>query len=163
MSNDSDRTFIRTFGIVLGILIASAFAFVFVARMITPQTDAFAQAKAARAAERTEPVYVVVTDPSQQQAKPEATAAGAAQATKSPKQVYQSVCAACHGTGVLGAPKFGDAASWAPHIAKGKATLHKHAIHGFKAMPPKGGAVNLSDAEVKAAVDYMVKKSGGYN
>lgn len=76
---------------------------------------------------------------------------------------YQKTCFACHGTGVAGAPKFGDKAAWKMHIAKGKATLYKHAIEGFKGtkgfMPAKGGNASLSDAEVKAAVDYMVAHS----
>lgn len=80
------------------------------------------------------------------------------------KAVYEGTCIACHGSGIPGIPQFGDAAGWAPHIKKGIETLHKHAIHGFQgssgmAMPPRGGNTALSDAEVKAAVDYMVKNS----
>ena len=63
---------------------------------------------------------------------------------------------ACHATGVAGAPKAGDKAAWASHLSHGMDQLYTHAIKGFKAMPPKGGNVSLSDAEVKAAVDYMV-------
>jgi len=81
------------------------------------------------------------------------------------KATYDSSCAACHAQGVAGAPKFGDAAAWKDRIAKGKDKLHESAIKGFKGekgfMPPKGGFANLSDDQVKAAVDYMVKSSGG--
>lgn len=81
------------------------------------------------------------------------------------KAVYESSCSACHAQGVAGAPKFGDAAAWKDRIAKGMDMLHEHSIKGFKGekgfMPPKGGFANLSDDEVKAAVDYMVKESGG--
>ena len=70
---------------------------------------------------------------------------------------------ACHGTGVAGAPKIGDKADWGPRVAQGKQVLYDHAIKGFTgqkgAMPPKGGATQLSDDEVKAAVDYMVSKA----
>lgn len=164
MSADHDRAFFRSFAIVLGILVAFAIVFVFVARMAVSDSGAFAEIKYARIAERTEPVYEVVTDPSQVQAVAQASSGGASSgAPKSAQEVYQSVCSTCHATGVLGAPKFGSASAWKPHIAKGKKTLYQHAIHGFKAMPPKGGATSLSDAEVKAAVDYMVKKAGGYN
>jgi cytochrome c5 len=56
---------------------------------------------------------------------------------------------------LAGAPKFGDKAAWAPRIATGINTLHNSALHGKNAMPPKGGNLALSDAEVMAAVDYM--------
>lgn len=74
------------------------------------------------------------------------------------KAVYSAVCQTCHASGLLGSPKFGDAGSWAPHIAKGKATLYDHAINGFNAMPAKGGA-DIPDEEVQNAVDYMVAES----
>ncbi|HKO86954.1 MAG TPA: c-type cytochrome [Burkholderiales bacterium] len=86
-------------------------------------------------------------------------AAGGAAAGDKGQGTYQSACAACHGAGVLGAPKMGDKGQWAPRIAKGKDTLYTHAIKGFGAMPPKGGAMSLADADVKAAVDYMVNAS----
>jgi cytochrome c5 len=75
------------------------------------------------------------------------------------EQTYKMTCFACHGTGAAGAPKMGDKAAWAPRIKQGMATLDEHAIKGFKAMPAKGGRSDLSDADVKAAVAYMVKNS----
>ena len=116
-------------------------------------------------AERIKPVASVMTPDSPGAAAEmaannvAAAAPAAAPAAAGPsdgKAIYTSTCAACHGTGVLGAPKFGDKASWAPHLAKGNDVLHDHAIHGFKAMPPRGGNMALSDADVKAAVDYML-------
>ncbi|MHB8495823.1 MAG: c-type cytochrome [Casimicrobiaceae bacterium] len=71
------------------------------------------------------------------------------------KKVYDGTCHVCHATGLVGSPKFGDKAAWAPRIATGMNTLYNAALHGLRAMPPKGGNANLSDAEVKAAVDYM--------
>ncbi len=71
------------------------------------------------------------------------------------KKVYEGTCHVCHATGLVGSPKFGDKAAWAPRIATGMNTLYDAALHGLRAMPPKGGNANLSDAEVKAAVDYM--------
>lgn len=79
------------------------------------------------------------------------------------KSVFGKTCAMCHAAGVAGAPKPGDKADWGPRIAQGKDTMYKHAIEGFTGakgmMPAKGGSANLTDAEVKAAVDYMADKS----
>ena len=75
------------------------------------------------------------------------------------KGTYQSACFACHGTGAAGAPKLGDKAAWKKRIAQGNKTLFDHAINGFKGMPAKGGNASLSDAAVKAAVEYMIKGS----
>ncbi|HXZ49001.1 MAG TPA: c-type cytochrome [Usitatibacter sp.] len=72
------------------------------------------------------------------------------------KATFDKVCTACHSAGVLGAPKFGNKADWAPRIAKGKAALYHSALNGKNAMPAKGGDAALSEADVKAAVDYMV-------
>jgi cytochrome c5 len=70
--------------------------------------------------------------------------------------VYGAVCMACHASGVAGAPKTGDKAAWASRIASGTSTLVKSVVNGKGAMPPKGGAADLSDAEVKAAVEHLV-------
>jgi cytochrome c5 len=75
------------------------------------------------------------------------------------KKVYDTVCMVCHGTGVAGAPKYGDKAAWAPRIATGMETLYASSLKGKGAMPPKGGNTALSDAEVRAAVDFMVAGS----
>ena len=87
-----------------------------------------------------------------------AAAAGSSDLVKG-EQVYTATCLACHGAGVLGAPKFGDKAAWAPRIAKGIDTLHTNALNGFNMMPPKGGNASLSDSDLKSAVDYMVSKA----
>lgn len=70
--------------------------------------------------------------------------------------VYQQACFSCHASGVAGAPKLGNADDWAPRIAQGVEVLHQHSLQGIRAMPPKGGFMNLSDAQVQAAVDYMI-------
>lgn len=73
--------------------------------------------------------------------------------------VYDKACKMCHGAGMMGAPKMGDKAAWAPRIAQGADVLNDHAIKGFKGMPAKGGKAALSDDEVKAAVAHMVEAS----
>ncbi|MDR5814860.1 MULTISPECIES: c-type cytochrome [unclassified Caballeronia] len=89
-----------------------------------------------------------------------APAAGAqsADAAQAGKALYEQVCQACHAAGVLGAPKFGDKAAWAPRLKEPMDTVYNYALHGKGAMPPKGGS-NAPDADVKAAVDYMVNAS----
>jgi cytochrome c5 len=123
-------------------------------------------------AKRIAPVASVLIDPSAPAAAPApaaaATPAVAVAAVSVPpaaakggasagdgKAVYDKVCFACHGTGAAGAPKLGDKAAWAPHLAGGKDHLYASALNGKGAMPPKGGNPALSDADVKAAVDYM--------
>jgi cytochrome c5 len=73
--------------------------------------------------------------------------------------IYNAVCMACHAGGVAGAPKTGDKAAWAPRIAAGNAAMLKNATNGKGAMPARGGAADLTDAELKAAVDYLVSKA----
>jgi cytochrome c5 len=78
--------------------------------------------------------------------------------TTGPK-IYDKYCVGCHGIGAGGAPKMGDAADWAPKIKQGLPVLYKNAINGIGNMPPRGTCANCSDAEIKAAVDYIVKSS----
>jgi cytochrome c5 len=84
-----------------------------------------------------------------------ATATPAAGAKPDGKKVFDTVCTVCHATGLAGAPKFGDKAAWAPRLKTGVNTLYASALNGKGAMPAKGGNAALSDADVKAAVDYM--------
>lgn len=72
------------------------------------------------------------------------------------KAVYDKTCVACHASGVANAPKLGDKAAWAPRIATGRDALVASVVKGKGAMPPKAGAANLSDDDIKAAVEYMV-------
>ncbi len=77
-----------------------------------------------------------------------------------PKAIYESTCSACHGPGILNAPKFGDAAAWA---ARGKNldALVKSATAGTaKGMPPKGGRMDLTDAQLKGTIEYMMTGGG---
>ncbi len=85
-----------------------------------------------------------------------APAGGADQAVG--KKIYESTCVACHGSGVAGAPKFGDKAAWAPRLAAGFDEVLKIATNGKGAMPPKGGS-SASDADFKAAVEYLVNSA----
>lgn len=81
--------------------------------------------------------------------------------TRTGEQVVQERCQECHATGKQGAPKLGDMNDWKPRLQKGVDPLVKSAIGGHNSMPARGGLANLSDAEMKAAVEFMVSKTGG--
>jgi len=80
---------------------------------------------------------------------------------RSGKEVYETVCSACHGTGALNAPRLGDAKAWKPLIAEGQRMLVRTAIKGIRQMPPRGGNPELTDREVERAVVYLANASGG--
>jgi cytochrome c oxidase subunit 4 len=89
-----------------------------------------------------------------------AQAAAGAAGPADGERVFQRVCSACHGQGLLGAPKVGDQAAWQPHAAHGMEMLVSHAVNGYGAMPPKGGHPELSEEEIREAIVYMLKASG---
>src|SRR3954466_3247270 len=76
---------------------------------------------------------------------------------KTGQQVFEAQCTTCHTAGLLGAPKFGDAAAWAPRVAKGMDALWQSALHGKNSMPAQGGG-EFSDYEIARAVVYMANK-----
>ncbi len=88
-----------------------------------------------------------------------ANATSAKPAADAGKSVYEVYCVVCHASGAADAPKFGDKTAWAPRIQTGIDTLYASALKGKGAMPPKGGNVSLPDADVKAAVDYLVSQA----
>ena len=172
VSAKHDAKFMNHFSLVLGILIAIAIGIFVLARMVGAETQVQhvrAEDLAMRAVDaRTKPfakVAVAGADNSALAATEESGGAAPAAAAlpKTGEEVYNAACIACHGAGIGGAPKFGDKAAWAPHIAKGMDVLHMHAIEGFTGtnglMPPKGGRVDLPDEVVRAGVDYMVEHS----
>jgi cytochrome c5 len=81
-----------------------------------------------------------------------ATAPAAASANG--ENLYKQACQICHGAGIAGAPKFGDKAAWAPRLATGIDAVYTSAVQGKGGMPPRGGA-QASDADLRAAVQYM--------
>jgi cytochrome c5 len=114
-----------------------------------PAGGASAMAAAPAAAPAAPPTAVAAAAPAA------AAPAAAPVAANAGETLFKQTCVTCHGTGLAGAPKFGDKAAWAPRIAQGVPTLVQHAIQGKNAMPPRGGS-SASDAEVQAAVQYMV-------
>jgi len=78
---------------------------------------------------------------------------------KSGQEVYQAQCATCHATGAAGAPKFEDAAAWAPRIKTGLEALVHSALAGKGAMAPQGGG-DFEDTEIARGVVYMANAAG---
>jgi len=102
------------------------------------------------AARLTQPVAQVVL----------AAAPAAAPGSRKGEAIYAAVCGACHESGAAGAPKTGDKGAWGPRLALGFDGLVKSAAAGKNAMPPKGGAADLTDDELKRAVAFLANKAG---
>lgn len=84
-----------------------------------------------------------------------AAAAPAASSARSGESIYNTACVACHGSGLLDAPKKGDTAAWDKRFEQGEATVLKHAVEGLNAMPPKGTCGDCSDDDLMSAINYM--------
>ncbi len=162
MSHISDGTFFKNFSLLVGALLVLTVVLgilaSIVASLVPEEQTAGAQSGEQTLAQRISPVGQLKV----------AGVGGAgliqtANAAGDGKSTYEGTCAVCHVAGVAGAPKFGDKAAWKDRIAQGKETLYEHALKGFQGevgmMPPKGGRMDLSDEDVKAAVDYMVSNS----
>ena len=80
--------------------------------------------------------------------------------THSGEQIVQERCQDCHATGKNGSPKIGDVEAWTPRLKDGVDRLVNSAISGHNSMPARGGMSNLSDAEMRAAVEFMISKLG---
>lgn len=92
--------------------------------------------------------------------KVEVSAPAAPPGARSGEDIVKATCGACHEAGVAGAPKIGDKAAWAPRIKEGLSGLIAVATKGKGAMPPKGGAADLTDTELARAIVFMANKSG---
>jgi cytochrome c5 len=131
------------------------------AKFEEPQQAAPAEAAAAGAAAPA-PVMAAAPAAAPAPAAPAAPAAAAPAPAATPvaavngEALYKQACTVCHAAGVAGAPKTGDKAAWAPRAALGVDALTASVIKGKGAMPPKGGAMSASDAEIKAAVQYLL-------
>ena len=164
----ADDVFLREFGVILLALTAFTLTVFFTARAIGGSAFEKAQNSPQAILDRIRPfgqVRVGKSDETLAAAAPAAPATApaaepGAAAGQGGEAVYSKACIACHSTGVAGAPKVGDKAAWEPRLAQGMDTLVSTALKGKGAMPPKGGHASLSDAEIKAAVEYMLEKSG---
>lgn len=177
-----DVVFFRNFAIVLAILLVAGVLFYLLAQLASSPTEQ--QTLEARKRqeiaieERIKPVGRVrvagvddIAEVERALAEPGAAAAAASTADLSTlepdlsrgQQVFDSACTACHGAGIAGAPKLGDAVAWEARLPKGLDQLVGNAINGYQGqsgmMPAKGGNAALSDADIKHAVAYMVAES----
>jgi cytochrome c5 len=164
-----DQQFFDSFMLVIGILMGVAVGLFFLVRAISIDTQGlYVQddpAVQAAIEERIRPVgrVVLLSDVEAEAAAAAVVAPTPVAAVMSGPQVYNAACIVCHAPpGIGGAPPLGDPAAWAPRIAQGTDTLHQHALMGFQGsagfMPAKGGRVDLSDAEIISAVDYMLEQ-----
>ena len=113
-------------------------------------------------AERIKPVARVEFGPREGAPAPAQTAAAKPAAKAGPadgKAVYDKICFACHQQSVAGSPRLGDKQAWAPRIQQGLPTLLQSVLKGKGAMPPRGGNPALSEAEARAAIEFMVGQS----
>jgi len=172
MSN-SDKTTIRQLVIMVGGLVVLTLVLMFAGYEIydraPKETD---PNQSAAVVDRITPagaVYAGNTGRAAMQAAADAAAKAAASqvaygGTTDGKTIFDNLCTSCHTAGVAGAPKVGNKAMWAPRIAEGLDTLIKHATEGYHGpdgnyMPAKGGNPALTDAQVKAAVTWIVDQA----
>jgi cytochrome c5 len=162
VSNQDDKVFIKQFsGILIALVVftvAMALIGWFVQGKLTPSDN---PSRTTMKEERIAPVGGVFTGAAGEQAVVEAVpaaavvSAGAFDGSLDGAMLYNSVCMACHTTGAAGAPIPGTDV-WAERAAKGLDALVAAATNGINAMPPKGGRTDLSDDQVKAAVEFML-------
>ena len=148
---------------ILGVLVAMTIVlFVIAQNIVEPDLKLDDPRVAEAVQERIRPIGRLNTGDAPAPAAAAATTVqtGAAQAaeTRSGAEVYDMVCHVCHSTGVLNSPKLGDAPAWTERLAKGKEALYASSINGLNQMPPKGGRPDLSDDEIRLAVDYMLER-----
>lgn len=174
MSKVEDQKFIHTFAAVIAVLVAIA---IVILALTIGMGDRFADTERRpyseqKVIERIQPVGTVSVAGATTGSQPDTGSAGAVAVADDGdgngepqgEQVFNQACAACHRTGVAGAPVYNDSDEWAARLEQGRDVLIEHSINGFTGesgfMPPRGGQAGLSDAEVTAALDYMLEQSG---
>jgi cytochrome c5 len=165
-----DQKFFDMYSVVIGLLAIFALFIFVLAMKMSDMTQGVYSASAdeyrASVDERLAPFGTVIL-PGEEAAAgepqvPVADRPEPVEAALSGPQVYNQACNVCHGAGIGGAPML-NADAWESRIAQGIDVLKDHAINGYSGsvgyMPPKGGNLSLSDAEVGAAVEFMVDKA----
>lgn len=154
--NHEDGLFMKRFSMIIVTLVGFTIVLIFVARymhgqLIPTSHPVRDQMKLARI----EPPTGVYTGAEAARASAAPQAKGAFAGSLDPLQIYNNVCAACHTSGAAGAPML-QADQWTDRLSKGNDALYASAINGIGIMPAKGGRSDLSDEQVKVAVDWML-------
>ncbi|MBC6413559.1 MAG: cytochrome c5 family protein [Chromatiales bacterium] len=156
-----DNEFVNYFMAILGVLVAVAAIILVLANSLADSQQTMDMAMLERTKERIAPIgQVNIGSVPAQKASMSATAGKTDAVAFSAEGVYQAVCHACHGTGVLESPRLDDTEAWKTRMAKGIDNVYQMAINGIGNMPPKGGRTDLSDANFKQIIDYMLKQAG---
>jgi len=166
----TDRVFLKHFSMMIGLLVLVMFALIGLALYLysynpppgNPQAQAQTEARiapvgAVYAGDTGRAALVAAQDAAKKAAEGQVAYGG----TLDGKTIFGNLCQTCHTNAATGAPVISDKAAWAPRAAQGLDTLVKHAIEGFQGkapnpMPAKGGNPSLTDAQVKATVEWML-------
>ena len=162
MEEQTDKVFIRNVTLVIVILIVFTFSIVFLARDVGFKEEGDNPSRVTTTEERIRPVADVYTGEAGAAAIEAAASSSASEPTVAfdgsldGEMIYTSVCGVCHGTGAAGAPIPGSPVM-AERTAKGMDVLVQSAVNGLNAMPPRGGRADLSDEQIRAAVEFMTQ------
>ena len=163
MEEQTDSVFIRNISIVITILVVFTITIAFLARDVgTQQPEDNNPSRTTTIEERIKPVADVYEGEAGAAAIEQAAATSGTEkkvafdGSLDGEMIYKNVCSACHTTGAAGAPQLGTPAM-AERTQKGMDALMHSALNGLNAMPPRGGRADLSDEQVQAAIEYMIK------
>jgi len=163
VEEQTDSVFVRNISIVIAILVAFTITIAFLARDVgTQQPEDNNPSRATTIEERIKPVADVYEGEAGAAAIEQAAASAGTEkkvafdGSLDGEMIYNNVCSACHTTGAAGAPQIGTPAM-AERTQKGVDALVHSAVNGLNAMPPRGGRADLSDEQIRAAVEFMLK------
>jgi cytochrome c5 len=164
VEEQTDHVFVRNFSLVVVALILFTFSIAFLARIVGEKEDEDIPSRTALTEERIKPVAGVYTGEDgaaaiQEAAVEEAPAQAAAafDGSLDGEMIYGSVCAACHTAAVLGAPQPGSA-EMAKRAEAGMDAMMQNALNGLNnTMPARGGRPDLSDEQIQAVIEFMLK------
>lgn len=162
MQQQTDKVFMKYFSLMVTMLIILAIVIIFIARIAGHKEYEPVSSKVVTTVERLKPVSGVYTSEAGVAAVQQATAAVSAEpkvafdGSLDGEMIYGAVCAACHATAVLGAPQPGSP-EMATRAAEGMDVMMGYAINGLNAMPARGGRPDLSDEQIHAVIEFMLK------